>query len=90
VPLRAVCIVDGEVWVAAAPALRDEAAHWRRRLQDGLAHNISLVIGKAVLGAIAAGVPPTEIVRDALPYGAIHRESWVFGTEIRNWLLTVA
>jgi nitrite reductase/ring-hydroxylating ferredoxin subunit len=60
VPLRDVRIIDGEVWVAAAPALRDEAAHWRRRLHDGLAHNISLVIGKAVLGATAAGVPPTE------------------------------
>jgi nitrite reductase/ring-hydroxylating ferredoxin subunit len=29
VPLRAVRIVDGEIWVAAAPAPRAEAAHWR-------------------------------------------------------------
>jgi nitrite reductase/ring-hydroxylating ferredoxin subunit len=79
VPLRDVRIIDGEVWVAAAPAMRDEAAHWRRRLHDGLAHNISLVIGKEVLGATAAGVPPTEIVRDALFYGATHRESWGAG-----------
>src|SRR6266487_2015115 len=79
VPLRDVRIIDGEVWVAAAPALRDEAAHWRRRLHDGLAHNISLVIGKAVLGATAAGVPPTEIVHDALLYGSTHRESWGAG-----------
>src|SRR5205809_348064 len=79
VPLRAVRIVDGEVWVAATPAPRDEAAHWQRRLHDGLAHNISLVIGKAVLGAIAAGVPPMEIVRDALLYAAAHRERWGAG-----------
>jgi nitrite reductase/ring-hydroxylating ferredoxin subunit len=79
VPLRAVRIVDGEVWVAAAPALRDEAAHWRRRLHDGLAHNISLVIGKAVLGATAAGVPSQDLVRDALLYGVTHRESWGVG-----------
>jgi nitrite reductase/ring-hydroxylating ferredoxin subunit len=76
VPLRAVRIIDGEVWVAAAPAVRDEAAHWRRRMRDGLAHNISLVIGKAVLGATAAGVPSRDLVRDALLYGATHRESW--------------
>jgi hypothetical protein len=44
---------------STAPALRDEAAHWHRRLHDGLVHNISLVIGKAVLGATAAGVRPT-------------------------------
>jgi len=79
VPLREVRIIDGDVWVAAAPALRDEAAHWRRRLHDGLAHNISLVMGKAVIGATAAGVPHTEIVRDALHYGAAYRESWGAG-----------
>jgi hypothetical protein len=79
VPLRALRIVDGEVWVAAAPAVRDEAAHWRHRLRGGLAHNISLVIGKAVLGAAAAGVPSMGIVRDALLYGATHRERWGVG-----------
>src|SRR2546423_3105578 len=57
VPLRAVRVVDGDVWVAAAPAPRAEAAHWRRRLHDGLAHNLGLVIAKAILGATAAGVP---------------------------------
>jgi nitrite reductase/ring-hydroxylating ferredoxin subunit len=79
VPLRAVRVVDGEVWVATAPAAREEAAHWRQRLHDGLAHNISLVIGKAVLGATAAGVPATEFARDALLYGAAHRDRWGAG-----------
>ena len=79
VPIRAVRIVDGEVWVAATPAPRDEAAHWRQRLHDGLAHNISLVIGKAVLGATAAGAPATELARDTLLYGATHRDRWGVG-----------
>ena len=79
VPLRAVRVVEGEIWVAAAPAPRAEAAHWRRRLHDGLAHNISLVIGKALLGATAAGIPVTELVRDALLYGAAHRDRWGVG-----------
>ncbi len=79
VPVRAVRIVDGDVWVATAPVERDEAAHWRRRLHDGLAHNIGLVIGKAVLGAVAAGVQAPQIVRDALLYGVAHRESWGTG-----------
>src|SRR5436189_5026849 len=69
VPLRVVRIVDGDVWVEAAPALRDETAHWRRRLHDGLIHNISLVTGKAVLGATAADVRPTEILCDVWLYG---------------------
>lgn len=79
VPMRTVRIVDGEVWVAAQPAPRAEAAHWRCRLRDGLGHNISLVIGKAVLGARAAGVPITELVRDALLYGVVRRDRWGAG-----------
>ena len=79
VPIRAVRIADGEVWVAERSAPRDEAAHWRRRLQDGLAHNISLMIGKAVLGASAAGVPGAELVRDAVLFGARHRDGWGAG-----------
>jgi nitrite reductase/ring-hydroxylating ferredoxin subunit len=79
VPVRALRIVGGEVWVAAQPAPRAEAAHWRRRLHDGLAHNLSLVIGKSVLGAGAAGVAPRELVRDAVLYGAVHRDRWGAG-----------
>jgi nitrite reductase/ring-hydroxylating ferredoxin subunit len=79
VPLRAIRIVNDEIWVAAMPALRGEAAHWRRRLQDGLAHNIGLVIGKALVGAMTAGIPATELVRDALLYGVAHRDRWGVG-----------
>jgi nitrite reductase/ring-hydroxylating ferredoxin subunit len=79
VPVRAVRIVDGEVWVAASPTPRAEAEHWRRRLNDGLTHNISLVIAKALLGAIAAGVPAVDLVRDALLFGAAHRDRWGVG-----------
>jgi len=79
VPLRRVRILDGAVWVAAAPAPRSETAHWLQRLNDGLAHDISLVIGKAVLGATAAGVMPAELVQDALLYGAARRDRWGAG-----------
>ena len=79
VPVRAVRIVDGVVWVAAEPAPREEAVHWRRRLHDGLAHNINLVIGKAVLGATGARVPTADLLRDALLYGAGHRDRWGAG-----------
>jgi nitrite reductase/ring-hydroxylating ferredoxin subunit len=79
VPVRAVRIADGEVWVAAQPAPRDEASHWRRRLNDGLAHNIHLVIGKAVLGASAAQIPAADLVRDAVLFGAHYRDGWGAG-----------
>jgi nitrite reductase/ring-hydroxylating ferredoxin subunit len=79
VPVRAVRIVGEQVWVAAQPAPRDEASHWRRRLNDGLAHAIRLVIAKAVLGATAAQVPHSELVSDALLFGARHRDGWGAG-----------
>ena len=50
-----VTVVDGEVWVDPEPAPRDEGQHWRRRLEDGLEHNIRLVIAKSVLGMQGTG-----------------------------------
>jgi len=50
VPIRAVHIVGGEVWVADTATPRDEAAHWRQRLHDGLAHNISLLPSAVTTG----------------------------------------
>ena len=50
-----VTVVDGEVWVDPEPASRDEERHWQSRLEDGLEHNIRLVIAKAVLGMHGTG-----------------------------------
>lgn len=41
----------GEIWVKPVFGYTDPVEHWRRRLSDGLAHNLSLVIAKAVHGA---------------------------------------
>jgi nitrite reductase/ring-hydroxylating ferredoxin subunit len=79
VPVRAVRTVGDQVWVAARSAPRDEASHWRRRLHDGLAHNIELIIGKALLGASSARVPSSDLVSDALLFGARHRDGWGTG-----------
>ncbi len=50
-----VSVVDGEVWIDPEPPVRDEGKHWQRRLEDGLEHNIRLVIAKSVLGLQATG-----------------------------------
>ncbi len=36
-----------EIWVQPTFGHADPAAHWRRRLDDGLAHDLGLVIAKA-------------------------------------------
>src|SRR5436190_20404533 len=79
VPPRAVRIVDGEVSVAAHAEPRDEAGHWRHRLGHGLAHNIRLIIAKAVIGARAAGVSSADLVRQAMLFGACNRPKWGSG-----------
>ena len=49
-----VVVVDGQVWIDPVPPSRDEAEHWSRRLEDGMEHNLRLVIAKAVLGLQAS------------------------------------
>jgi nitrite reductase/ring-hydroxylating ferredoxin subunit len=82
VPVAEVRVEDGEVWVAAECRVGDPAAHWRRRLQDGMAHNLGLVIAKSVLGARAAGVADAALVRDAALFGARHRDGFGIGMTI--------
>ena len=63
---------DGEVWVRPIFGHADPTAHWRQRLDDGLAHVLGLVIAKAVHGQLAAGVPPSDVEsRDLLRHNCI-------------------
>ena len=60
----------------------DPAAHWRQRLADGLAHDLGLVIAKAVHGQLAADVPFADIVRQVVLFGAQNRDGWDVGLTI--------
>ena len=54
------------------PAPRDEGGHWRRRLEDGLEHNIRLVIAKSVLGLQAAGADYREPLGIGAQFGTTY------------------
>jgi nitrite reductase/ring-hydroxylating ferredoxin subunit len=71
-----------EVWVKTAFGHEDPAAHWRRRLGDGLAHDIGLVVAKAVQGLLAAGAPTGDILRQIALFGARNRDGWGVGLTI--------
>jgi hypothetical protein len=71
-----------EIWVKPVFGYANPAGHWRQRLEDGLAHNLNLVIGKAVLGLLAAGQSPSEVVRQAALFGACNRDGWDAGLTI--------
>ena len=45
-----VSVSEGRVWVDPSPPTSDPVERWSRRLEDGMEHNIRLVIAKSVLG----------------------------------------
>jgi nitrite reductase/ring-hydroxylating ferredoxin subunit len=73
---------DGDVWVRPTFGHADPAAHWRQRLDDGLAHVLGLVIAKAVHGQLAAGVPSSDVVRQVALFGIENRDGWGVGLTI--------
>ncbi len=67
-----VSVVDGEVWIDPEPPARDESKHWQRRLEDGLEHNIRLVIAKSVLGLQATGAGYREPLATGARFGTTY------------------
>ncbi len=72
----------GEVWVKPVFGHLDPIGHWRQRLEDGLAHNLNLVIAKAVHGQLAAGLSPAAVIREAALFGSRNRDGWDTGLTI--------
>ena len=82
VPTCPVEIHADEIWIKPVFGHADPAEHWRRRLADGLAHDLSLVIAKAVHGLLAAGRPASDVVRQAALFGCRNRDGWGIGLTI--------
>jgi nitrite reductase/ring-hydroxylating ferredoxin subunit len=72
----------GEIWVKPVFGYANPAEHWRQRLEDGLSHNLSLVIAKAVHGQLSAGQSPADVVRQAALFGTRNRDGWDTGLTI--------
>jgi len=82
VPICPVEVRNGDVWVKTTFTHADPAAHWQQRLANGLAHDLGLVIAKAMHGQLAAGVAQAEIVRQVALFGAQNRDGWGVGLTI--------
>ncbi len=81
---------DDAVWVDLHGGGEDWRARWKRRLEDGLEQNISLVIVKAVLALLEAGTPPREILEIGGRFGARYRAmGWGPGLTILTALANV-
>ena len=82
VPTCAVEVRDDEVWVQPDFGHPDPADHCYQRLEDGMAHNLGLVIAKAVHGLLEVNIEPVAIVREAALFGAHNRDGWSGGLTI--------
>jgi nitrite reductase/ring-hydroxylating ferredoxin subunit len=82
VPTCPVEVRDGVVWVQPTFGYPDPAGHWCRRLDDGMAHDLGLVVAKATAGLLGAGTPPAAVVRQAALFGASNRDGWGVGLTI--------
>ncbi|MDZ5454974.1 Rieske (2Fe-2S) protein [Azohydromonas lata] len=81
-PTAAVEVRDGDVWVCPKLRHADGKEHGRRRLRDGMEHDLGLVIAKAILGLRAQGVAAIDLVREAALFGARARADWGAGLTV--------
>jgi nitrite reductase/ring-hydroxylating ferredoxin subunit len=75
-------VADGRVVVIAEPHA-DQIAHLQHRLGEGLEQGLTLVTAKAVLGLLAAGADPAEVVRTGIRFGTTYRQQgWGAGLTV--------
>jgi nitrite reductase/ring-hydroxylating ferredoxin subunit len=75
-------IRDGVVFVSSTTNLAEPRAHWQKRLVEGMAQDIGLVIAKSIIALQRAGVDYREMLRDAAIFGVTHRDGWASGMTI--------
>ena len=63
---------DGEIFVDLR-SNGNTIDHQRNRLRDGLQHNLSLVVAKAVINLLGHAVTPVEPFRIGLEFGTLYR-----------------
>ncbi len=81
---------DGEVWVDLRPSSEDWRGRWKRRLEDGLEQDLSLVVVKAVLALLDGGVNPSEILEIGGRFGTRFRaDGWGPGLTILTAMANV-
>ena len=69
-------IRNGSVWLDPTPIEPDPHAHWTGKLDDGLKHNIRLVLAKSVIGLSQLGGTTNVLERAAL-FGVRNRaDGW--------------
>ncbi|CAG7651842.1 hypothetical protein PAESOLCIP111_06403 [Paenibacillus solanacearum] len=80
VPVHDITVHDGEIWVNPNCRNGNQVQLYKDRLLSGLEQNIGLVIAKAIVGLMEAGVPEKEIVAIGIKFGVKQRrQGWGSG-----------
>ena len=86
-----VIIRDGEIFIDTEEESGDRVAHWERRLAEGMEQRLSLVLAKAVLGLLAAGVSAARIAALGGQHGLRYRQGgWSSGMTILTAMASIA
>ena len=89
VPAFPTQVIDDDVWVDLRSG-RDELAHHRRRLRDGLEQNLSLVIAKAAVSLVERGADPREPFRIGLEFGTRYQsDGWGQGLTVLTCMMNL-
>lgn len=89
VPSYEVKIENGIVWVNPQPKQTSSAERYKLRLREGLEQNLGLVIAKAVVGLVEAGVPAAEITQIGIEFGTVYGRGWNSGLTILTAMANV-
>jgi nitrite reductase/ring-hydroxylating ferredoxin subunit len=82
-------VEGGRVTVVVEPG-PDRVRALRHRLEEGLEQGITLVVAKAVLALLDAGVAPSDIVRAGVSFGTRYREAgWGAGLTVLTAMANV-
>ena len=82
--------VDGDRVTVVVEPEPDRTGARLRRLEEGLEQGITLVLAKATLGLLDAGVPAGEVVRAGVDFGTRYREAgWGAGLTVLTAMANV-
>lgn len=90
VPVHDITVQDGLIWVNPKSRNSNQVQLYKDRLLSGLEQNIGLVIAKAIVGLMEAGVPDTEIAAIGIEFGVKQRrQGWGSGLTILTAMANV-
>ncbi|HKN41113.1 MAG TPA: Rieske 2Fe-2S domain-containing protein, partial [Acidimicrobiia bacterium] len=82
--------IEGDRVVVVVPPEPDRLGQVQHRLEEGLEQGITLVMAKAVLALLDAGVPAETIVRTGVGFGTRYREAgWGAGLTVLTAMANV-